>query len=150
MRSKQTRKRRGAAAVEAAVVLPMVIVGIFVLLDLSMMVLRQNALTAAASHIARHVSIRGADHPMDVQELGPAPLQTTVSDLGQMHAELQPLLPTFDGSEVRVGMRWHDRKNSSGYPVAIELTYTHRSILGRIVPWHENALRAETSVTIIN
>jgi Flp pilus assembly protein TadG len=121
--------RGGAAMVEAAIVLPIVLLGLLVTLDLGMVVARLNSLSDCARHAARTVVIRGsrANDP-----LGPSEWSGTLAESHPATIEVRDRLLAMPASGVSMTIAWPDGTNEPGKKVEVSLHFEHSSVLG---PW---------------
>lgn len=133
-------RRRGAAAFEAAVALPVFLLILFGLLDLSLAILRRNSLCECARRAARLAIVRGekASSP-----LGPAGWSGTGADDHPVTDAIRGLLTTMPPDRVRVEILWPDSGNRVGQRLQVRLRFAHESVLSGLFgmePWNLSAI----------
>lgn len=145
------RNRRGASAVEAAIVLPVFLWILLAMLDLGIAVLRHNALSDAARRVGRAAALHGSLAPERAGgSWGPATVQTTVASEAPLVAGLQHKLPTMPAEDVSVEVRWLDGENRPCDRVQVQFRYTHEPMVPGVLPWGAFDLQAATTTTIVN
>ncbi len=128
-------RRRGAAAVEAAFVLSVLLVLLFGLLDLGLAVLRYNSLSECARRAARQAIVLGE---RSAAPLGPAEWSGGVDSPHPLTDAVRPLLLTMRPQSVRLRAAWPDGDDRVGDRVYVELRFDHRPLLPRLFgvgPW---------------
>jgi hypothetical protein len=127
MRSRQMRLsgplRRGAVAVEGAVVIGVFLLVLFGALDLGLAVLRQNTLSEAARRLARAAIVHGAMARTKSTVWGPATISGTASDASEAAAIIRPILITMDSSSVGFTLEWLDGDNQPDQRLRATLSY---------------------------
>lgn len=149
-RLKNAAHRRAAAAVEAAIVLPVFLTFLFALLDLSLAVSRYNSLSECARRSARAAIVRGERSVSPQTPLGPAAWTGTAADDHPLVDEIRPLLVTMPPAEVAARCEWPDGGNRLGQRVRVELRYEHPSLLASLFgsePW---TLSATSTMRIVH
>jgi hypothetical protein len=142
--------RCGAAAVECAITLPVVLFVLFAMLDLGLATIRYNALAAAARCIAREAILHGSLAPAATGSWGVNEFIGTAMDGTPMTTSLVGILPTMEAEDVGVRITWPDGGNSPRSRVHVELTYQHDSVAPGLALWGPIDLRAETTMHIVN
>jgi hypothetical protein len=142
--------RSGAAAVECAITLPVVMFVLFAMLDLGLATIRYNALAAAARCIAREAILHGSLAPAATGSWGVNEFSGTAADGAPMTISLSGILPTMEADEVGVRVAWPDGDNSPRSRVKVDLTYQHHSVAPGLALWGPIDLRAETTMHIVN
>jgi hypothetical protein len=142
--------RCGAAAVECAITLPVVLFVLFAMLDLGLATIRYNALAAAARCIAREAILHGSLAPAATGSWGVNEFIGTAADGAPMTKPLSRILPTMEADEVGVRVAWPDGANSPRSRVQVELMYQHDSVAPGLALWGPIDLRAETTMHIVN
>jgi hypothetical protein len=150
LRRSRSTLRTGAAAVECAITLPVVMFVLFAMLDLGLATIRYNALAAAARCIAREAILRGSLAPAATGSWGVNEFIGTAADGAPQTTSLAGILPTMEADDVGVRMTWPDGDNSPRSRVHVELTYQHDSVAPGIAAWGPIDLRAETTMHIVN
>jgi Flp pilus assembly protein TadG len=144
--NERTRHRRGVAAVEAAIVLPVAILILFAGLDVALVIQRQHLLTECACRAARHVIVRGE---FSQSPLGPTTWSGTAADSHPVAAAIRPLLPTLDPAGVGVVVEWTDGKNRSGQKLNVQLSSQAPTLVAQLfgARW---AMSARSTMLIAN
>ena len=153
MRSKPSlpNVRRGATAVEAAVVLPIALLALFAILDLGLASLRYNVLAEAARRLARAAVMRGEETPSEIgNDWGPTEIIATAADSIDPAVTIHPLLPTMDPADVSIRMTWPDATNNAGSRVRVELQYQHQPLVPGFNPWGAIQLESSSQMRIVN
>lgn len=142
---------RGATAIEAAVVLPIVLLALFAILDLGLASLRYNVLAEAARRLARAAVMRGEETPSEMgNDWGPTEIIATAADSMDPALTIHPLLPTMDPAEVSIRMTWPDATNNAGSRLRVELKYQHKPLVPGFNPWGAIELESSSQMRIIN
>ncbi|QDS91296.1 TadE-like protein [Roseimaritima multifibrata] len=142
--------RHGVAAVEAAIVLPTFLIAIFFSLDLGLLVLRSNALSATARNVSRTLSIQSGNFPDEALLLEPIAMSGSIDQLTGINDQALQLLPTMKTADVDLQVDWHDVGERANGAATIRLEYTHQSIVGSLAPWDETRLSAVSEVLVVN
>lgn len=123
--------RHGATMVELAIVLPIFLILVFGMLDLSIAVFRWHMLANAAREGARKAIVHGAMAP---ESWGPAPI-TTTADQTTAHPIvpiLQPFLVGNELADVTIVVEWPEGSNALEKPVRVTLRSPYRPVAGFI------------------
>lgn len=142
--------RRGATAVEAAIILPILLWILFAMLDLGLAAVQSNSLSEAAQQICRRVSLHGAETAVENPVWGPDDFQAAMSSPSPMVVDARYALVTMPVEEVDVAIRWPDGDNQPRNQIAVELSYVHQPIVPGIMPWGALELSANSLMTIVN
>jgi len=121
--------RRGVAAVEAAIVLPVALLILFAGLDVALTVQRQTMLTECACRAARRVIIAGEFSKTAMQA------QTWTGSAADVHpiaTAIRPLLATLTPSTVGIKVQWLDGANRAGKRIQVELTSQAPTVIPRL------------------
>jgi hypothetical protein len=148
--STSTARRRGAAAVEAALVLPVFLTFLFAMLDLSLAVARYNSLSECARRAARAAIVRGERSTSPLIPLGPATWTGTAAENHPLVEEVRPLLVTMPPAQVAVRCEWPDGGHRFGQRVRVELRYEHPTLFTALFgnqPW---TLSATSTMRIVH
>lgn len=143
------RRNRGAAVVESAIVLPAFLLIIFGMLDLSLAVVRYNALNEAARRVAREAIVRG-ELAIGNASWGPAEFNGFASDANVIMATLNGALPTMNDDDVAVRIQWLDGENGPRDRVRVNLSYPHAPVTPFFSAFGTIALDANVSMRIVN
>src|SRR5258708_6921049 len=92
--------RRGAVAVESAIVLGLLFMLLFAIFDLGLAAVRYNMLSGTARSIARQAIVRGAKAPPELSSWGPEGYAGNAADTAEMAHIAAPLLATMDPADV--------------------------------------------------
>lgn len=148
--SKGAAQRRAAAAVEAAIVLPVFLTFLFAMLDLSLAVSRYNSLSECARRSARAAIVRGERGAAPLTPLGPAAWAGTAADAHPLAEEVRPLLVSMPPAQVAVRCEWPEGGNRAGQRVRVELRYEHRSLLASLFGHEPWTLSATSTMRIVH
>jgi hypothetical protein len=149
-RNRHRAARTGAAMVECAFVLPMLLFVLFAMLDLGLAAVRYNTLAEASRRIAREAIIHGSLTHESVGVWGPSEYSGTAADSSVLVASLQNVLPTMTPNDVQVRITWPDGDNSPRDPVQVEVRYVHQPIVPTISLWGPLNLRSVATMHILN
>src|SRR3954451_11250098 len=94
--------RNGAAMLECAIALPVMLLALFALLDLGLAATRYNALAEAARQIARQAILHGSLAPAEIGSWGPTQFVGTAADSSNIVQALHGRLPTMPENLVSV------------------------------------------------
>src|SRR4051794_12079630 len=115
-RGRRIARRRGAAMVEAAIVLTVFLTLIFGMLDLAIAVFRRHVISGAAGMGSGRAAVHGGLAPSD-WDGGPwgtaafGPVAATSTDVKV--AAIAPYLAGMDPATVSISMSWPDGKNTA-------------------------------------
>lgn len=147
---KGAAQRRAAAAVEAAIVLPVFLTFLFAMLDLSLAVSRYNSLSECARRAARAAIVRGERSAAPLTPLGPAAWAGTAADEHPLAEEVRPLLVTMPPAQVAMRCEWPDGGHRIGQRVRVELSFEHPTLFASLFgngPW---SLSATSTMRIVH
>ena len=148
LRSPHSR-RRGVAAVEAAVVLTTFLVVLFALFDVALASARSNALSESACRAARAAIVRGGKSPTS-SRLGPSTWSGTAASNHVVTQAIRPLLITMPPGQVQVRLTWPDGGNAVGQRVRVEVSYQQQNSVPFVfgsTPW---PLQASSTMRIVH
>jgi Flp pilus assembly protein TadG len=131
------RRRRGAAMVEAAIVLPVCVLFLLGLLELSLALVRHTVMAEAARRVARAAMIHGAGAAAVQGHWGPAAVSIYASDNHPAAAAVRDVLMTLDPSQVQISIQWPDGDNQYDQRVQVGVTYRHQALLP-IPGWYDH------------
>lgn len=129
------RDVRGVAAIEFALVAPVLILLTVGTVDVGRLVWSASMLDHMARETTRYASVRGAD------SLKPA----TESEL---EAYVTNRLIGVDPNDVNVSVTW-DPNNGSGSTVQVQLGYEFNFLVGQMVGLEPIQLRGESSMVVL-
>src|SRR5689334_1070755 len=121
--------RHGAAMLECAIALPVMLLALFAILDLGLAATRYNALAEAARQIARQAILHGSLAPDEVGSWGPAQFVGTAADSSNIVQATHGRLPTMLENLVSVQVTWPDHDNSPRDRVQVRVSYQHRPLV---------------------
>lgn len=125
-------QRRGAALIEAAVILGIFLTLLLGSLDLMLIVLRDNTLSQAARRLARAALVRGEGAAGFLQPWGPAPYAGTADEDTAQAAAIRGILVAVDPADVQVQMSWPDGGNATGDRVRVVVSMQHQSTVASL------------------
>ncbi len=140
--------RRGATLVESAILLPVFCLFIFTFMDLGLLTLRKNTLTAAAINVSRAVAIHSREYPGNDFPLGPESVNAPIDLLAGIPRCAMPPLPTMEAEDVRLQIQWSGSPDAPPRSTTVQLDYLHQSLLGALAPWHNTELSAVSKADI--
>ena len=124
--------RRGAASVETAIVLLVILTITVGMFDLGMGVFRNNILSQAARQGSRIVIVHGHLAPPQLSEWGPAGYTATGDSAGEIPTAIRPYLAGLDPSRVNVSVVWLDDHNELEGRVRVTVSTTYQPFLAFI------------------
>ncbi len=109
MRQPKSNQRRGAAALETAVIYLVFLTMLLGFLDLSLAVFRSHVCAQAARQGARMAIVRGALAPPELAEWGPATYNSVANSGDAIAAAIQPFLDdVVDLGATTITIEWLD------------------------------------------
>ncbi len=142
--------RRGAVAVEAAIVLGLLFMLLFVIFDLGLAAARYNMLSGTARSIARQAIVRGAKASTELSPWGPGEYAGNAADSAEMARIAAPLLATMDPADVVLEVSWPDGDNEVGNRVHVHLSFVHRPFVPLLNLAGSFTLRADSTMRIMH
>jgi hypothetical protein len=140
--------RRGAAIVEAAVVLGVFLTLLLGSLDLALAVLRSNALAEAARRLTRAAIVRGEDATAVFTPWGPTTCQGTANDGSDYADAIRDALVVAKLTDVKYRLEWPDGDNASGDRVEATITSNYAPILPSVFGSTRYNLQATSTMRI--
>lgn len=126
----QRAGRRGAAMVEAAIVLPSFLLLILGMLELSMLVYRYNWVSEAARQCARHAIVHGDLASPKMNTWGPTQFQASATETDkEIVSELQGYLIMLDPNVTTITVDWLDGDTEVGSRVRCTISTQHQAFL---------------------
>jgi Flp pilus assembly protein TadG len=144
------RDRRGAVAVEGAIVMALLLLVFSFTFDVGLAVVRYNFLSTAARTVARQAVVHGSAAAPELATWGPTAVAVTASAPDPAAEAAAPLLATMSLDQVAVAVDWIDGGNREGDRVRVTLSFDHPSLvplLGFVGSFH---LRAESTMQIVH
>jgi Flp pilus assembly protein TadG len=133
MRTQARRSaRRGVAATEAALVLPVFLALVLGMIDLAVAISRSNTLSHAARQGARHSMVHGSLTTTGSNGglWGPGPIDQPATATGVPAIDaVRPMLVSCPLDESRVRVEWLDGSNAPGNRVRVTVTTTYRPMV---------------------
>lgn len=142
-------RRAGVAAVEAALLLPICLIGLIALLDLALAVAQYNSLAECARRGARAAIVRGGQSSV-VSPIGPDAWTGTADQSHSLTDEFRSLLVSMPPGDVQVTAEWPDGDNRRGDRVSVTLSFEHTSLVTTLFgsePWQ---LTAASTMRIVH
>lgn len=136
MRRVRLPRRPGAAAAEAAVVLPVFFLIVFAMLDLSICLLRNEMLSEISRTGARIAITHGvyAKDGWNGGSWGPTTITAQANTSGTPIVDaLKPYMVGFDLSATTVKVEWLDNSNSVQSRVRVTVTTTYKPVLSFVL-----------------
>jgi Flp pilus assembly protein TadG len=148
MRYPAYRRRSGATLVEGVIVLGVLFLVVIAMLDLGILVFRQQVLSAAARHLSREASVHGSK-ALILGSWGPATVgPVAASGSGAIPTAVRPQLHGLAPSEVTVTAEWPDGTNDPGARVRITLASDYQPVLTSLFGSAPRRLSAMSTVPI--
>lgn len=142
--------RRGAAAIETAIVLPVFLLIIIGLLDLGLAVFRYNTMAAAVRYGARQAIVHGAKAAPLRTSWGPNTYSGPANDASELAIAIQSRLFALDASQVQLTAEWPDGDNEPDHRVRITLRYQQRAIVPELLGYPPLNLEAVSVMRILH
>jgi hypothetical protein len=142
--------RTGSTVLECAVTLPVLFFVLFALLDLGIAATRYNALAEIARRIAREAVLHGSLAPDSSGSWGPAEHSGSLADGSAIVAPAVNMIPTMDGSDVSVIVRWIDGDNSPRDRIQVDVAYQHQPLIPGVCPWGPLSLNSTATMHVVN
>ncbi|WP_254509777.1 TadE/TadG family type IV pilus assembly protein [Anatilimnocola floriformis] len=121
------RQRRGAVAVESAIILGGLSLLLLGMLELSLMLLNHTTMSEGARRVARAAMVRGDRSPTQVW--GPTKLTLKANDNHAAAEALRSILCAVPAADVQLEIEWLDGDNSAGDRVRVTVQHTHKPIV---------------------
>jgi Flp pilus assembly protein TadG len=144
----RTRVRRGATAIEAAIVLSGLFVVLFGMLDLGLGVLEYNTLAEASRRLCRQAIVHGQMATPQMTVWGPATLSGTAADGSAYAQALSPELATFELNQVKYTIAWPDGSIQYDSRVQVTVTYQYQPMMPFIFGSSAIPLQAVTTMLV--
>jgi Flp pilus assembly protein TadG len=148
VKPKTANRRKGATAVECAIVLSAFFVILFGMLDMGLAVLDYNTLTEATRRLSRQAIVHGQLAAPQMTVWGPTTVTGTAAD-GTAYAQaLSPELATFNLSDVHYAISWPDGTNSLDSRVQVTVTYDYQPMMPLILGTSKIPLQMTTTMHV--
>jgi Flp pilus assembly protein TadG len=120
------RCRYGVVMVESSVVMPLLLLGMLLMMDLGMRVAQSNSLSDCARHAARYAAIRGAG---SAQPLGASEWTGTLAENHLCAQAVRGRLLAMNPEDTSMTITWPDGNNHSSSRVHVIIRYEKQPIL---------------------
>jgi hypothetical protein len=144
-------RRRGAAMVETAVTILLVLMLIFAMLDLGLAVFRHQMLSFAARRAVREVIVHG-EYADKLGKWGPETVGGPGVSVSSLDHPIQALLISsltgLNPAEVEVQIEWPEGNNKYRSPVRMSLSTTYTPMTTFILPNLSLPLTASSTMPI--
>jgi Flp pilus assembly protein TadG len=140
--------RRGVAAVEAAIVLTVFLLILFVMIDLGLMVLDYNLLCNGAQQFCRQAIIHGSKSAPQETMWGPSTVQGNGGDGSQYSQSFKQDLTALPLAKVNYKLEWTNGTNRPDDPVQATLTYQYSPMIPFVLGNKPIALEAVCTMAI--
>jgi hypothetical protein len=141
--------RAGVAAVEAALLLPVCLIGLVALLDLALAVAQYNSLAECARHGARAAIVRG-NQSTTVSPLGPIAWSGSADQPHPLTDGFRTRLVCMSPGDVNVTASWPDGDNRAGQRVHVILEFEHNSLVTTLFGGNAWRLTGESTMRIVH
>jgi Flp pilus assembly protein TadG len=161
------RRRRGAALVEAALTLMLLLTLIFGIFELGIALFRNHVASEVARQGARVAIVHGYLAPVaDMNAWGPTPASYPALTARSLYAgatsytvqaddssdelagSLRPYLVGLDPSAVTLGIRWPDGDNEPGHRVTVSVSTSYRHPIAFLFGGEWINLAASSTMTV--
>lgn len=123
-------QRQGATAVELAFVLPVLLITVFGMLELSLAIFQYHVVAQGARQGARMAIVRGEMAPPELPEWGPTAIADVAADSAEPVAvALKPYLTGLDLTKTRISFAWPDGDTAIESRVQATVTTDYQPIL---------------------
>jgi Flp pilus assembly protein TadG len=140
--------RHGVAAVEAAVVLSVFLLILFVMIDLALMVLDYNLLCDGAQQLCRQAMIHGSKSSPQETMWGPTAVNGNAGDGSQYSKSFLQDLPTMTLAKVYYKLQWSNGTNQPDDPVQATLSYQYSPMIPFVLGNQPIALEAVCTMPV--
>jgi hypothetical protein len=165
---RETKRRKGAALVESALVSTLFATVIFGMIDVGIALFRKHVVSEAARQGARAAIVHGYFAPVDstISAWGPSPSYYTplsvpsvyagstcstvnANDPGdELAAAIRPYLIGLDPSTILIQIAWPDGNNEPGSNVTVTVSTPYRHIVPMVFGTDAITLGASSTMTI--
>jgi Flp pilus assembly protein TadG len=152
-RSDRRPIRRGAAMLEAAIVLPVFLILVLGTIDTGLAVFRHNTLSQAARTGVRHAMVHGenATAGWNGGPWGPTTIDQDMTATGvPVVAAVQPTLFDMPADQTRIRVEWPDGHNRIRDSVRVTVTSTYTPMITWIWGGGAISLHATSTMPIAN
>ena len=143
-----SNRRRGVTIVEGAIVLPVLVIVVIGMLDLSLLVLESNTLAEASRRMCRQAMVHGQMASPQMTVWGPTSVSGTANDGTEYAEALNPELVTFDLTQVSYTINWPDGGNQPGNRVQVTVNYQYQPLMPLILGTSSVPITMETTMEV--
>ncbi len=101
-----SNNRRGAAAVETAIIIGVFLVIVLGMLELALGVFRYNVVSQAARQAARQAIVHGKLAPPELNEWGPATYSSNANSGDEIATSIKPYMAGLDLNNSTITIEW--------------------------------------------
>lgn len=149
-RHRKFRNRTGAVAVEAAVMVTVMLILIISLLELCNLILLHNSMASAARGGVREAIVHGSKAAPQKSVWGPVRIQQAANGNHEIMGTIRKHLQGISPARVQVVVEWPEGTNTFGDDVSVQLT-VNNTHLPRIIRWMSpTTLHARSTMKITN
>jgi Flp pilus assembly protein TadG len=143
-------RRRGAAMVEAAIILSVFLTLVLGMIDLGLAVFRQQRVSEVARQLVRKAIVQGQFAPTSLNggPWGPTTYTGTGSSTDAISTSVQPYMGGLDPSQVNLKVVWTNGNNNVESTVQVTVTTTWTPIFSYIFGGSTRTLSAESTMPI--
>jgi hypothetical protein len=150
MRRTICKRARGAALLESAFVLGVLLLLLLGIVDRGLATLYFNTVSDAACRLAREAIVHGEMAPPERSDWGPDLYVGTADDESEIAAAVRPLVAPMDPKNVEVRVEWLDGGNRVDQRVQVTITHRHRSSVPFLFGADECVLSAVSTMKIVH
>jgi Flp pilus assembly protein TadG len=140
--------RRGVAAIEAAFVLSVFVVLLFVMLDVGLMALDYNLMCNGAQQLCREAMVHGSMAGPQATSWGPTAIAGNAADGSQYSQAFQGVLGTLSPGSVDYTLQWPNGSNQPDSAVQATLTYQYNPMVPYVFGSQPVSLQAVCTMAI--
>ena len=141
--------RRGAALVEAGIVLPVLITLVIGMIDLGLAVSRSQMVAQAAREVSRLAMVRGSLAPSAMGSWGPTTYGPSAANSSDAIAQAAaPRLAGLNAADVTLKLEWLDGNNQEESRVRVTVTTTYQPMLTAVFGGTPISLSSTSTVRI--
>jgi len=122
-------RRRGATALETAIVLMVFLTLVFGMLEFGLAVFRSNIVSQAARQAARLAIVRGEYAEPELKAWGPTTYNSPATATDEIALAVRPYLAGLDLDRTNVQMEWIDGNHEVESRVRVTVTTQHDAFL---------------------
>jgi Flp pilus assembly protein TadG len=135
----RARGRHGAASVELAFILPVVLVLILGTIDFAIIMYAYGTVSESARSGARYAIVHGS---MAASPVGPGANDTTVANIVKANT------PALDPANLTIASTWGSGSNTAGSPVSVNVSYNCPTFMLKVLGFNTIKVTGTTTMTI--